>query len=67
MSTFSITCWSIFTSSGPKGKVKCRASKLSAMEMPANKYNQKAELKDQELELRKMELEFQQKKFEAEA
>jgi len=67
MSNFSITHWSIFTSSsGPKGKVQHRASKLRAMEMLANKYNQKAELKDRELEIRKMELEFQQKKFEAE-
>lgn len=68
MSNFLITRWSIFTSSssGPKGKVQRRASKLSAMEMLANKYNQKAELKDRELEIRKMELEFQQKKFEAE-
>ncbi|XP_078377980.1 uncharacterized protein LOC144661147 [Oculina patagonica] len=52
---------------GPRKKIQHRATKQSAMEMLANKYNQKAELKEKELELRKMELEFQQKKYEAEA
>jgi len=37
-------------------KVQCREGKLSAMKMLANKYNQKAKLKDQELEIKKMEL-----------
>ncbi|KAK3734503.1 hypothetical protein QZH41_010193 [Actinostola sp. cb2023] len=50
-----------------KRKVKQRASKLTALEMLAEKYQQKSELKDKELELRRMELQFQKEKFEAEA
>ncbi|KAK3755168.1 hypothetical protein QZH41_010692 [Actinostola sp. cb2023] len=52
---------------GSKRKVKQRASKLTALEMLAEKYQQKSELKDKELELRRMELQFQKEKFEAEA
>lgn len=52
---------------GCKKKLRQRASKLTAMDMLATKYSQKAELKDRELEIRKLELEFQRKKFEVEA
>ncbi|CAB3986879.1 Hypothetical predicted protein [Paramuricea clavata] len=43
-----------------------RLTKLTAMEMLANKYEKKAELKEKELEIRKMELELNTKKHESE-
>lgn len=39
-----------------------RASKLTALEMLSNKYQQKAELKDKELNLQKMVLDFEKEK-----
>jgi len=41
--------------------------KLSAVEMLAEKYDQKASLKEKEIELKKMELQFQIQKFENES
>ena len=41
--------------------------KLSAVEMLAEKYNQKASLKKKENEFKKMELQFQIQKFEKES
>ena len=52
---------------GPKKKVQKRATKLSAMEMLADKYSKKAENKKEKLELRRMELEFAKEKYAAEA
>ena len=51
----------------PKEKTKRRCSKLSAVEMLANKYSQKAEFKKEELDVRRMELEFAKEKYAAEA
>ena len=48
-------------------KLKKKASKLSAVEMLSQKYQQKAELKEKELEVRKMEIELQKRKFEEES
>ena len=48
---------------GPKKKVQKRASKLSAVEMLAQKYAQKAAFKKDELELRRQELEFAKQKY----
>jgi hypothetical protein len=52
---------SFFRITGKKGKMRKRASKLTALEMLSKKYQQKAELKDKELNLRKMELDFEKK------
>ena len=41
------------------GCKKRRVGKLSAVEMLADKYDQKAILKEKEIELKKMELQFQ--------
>ena len=54
----------ISLSAGPRGIVRRRASKLSAVEILTQKYAQKAEYKEKELEVRKQELEFQQKNKE---
>ena len=51
----------------PKKKSKRRCSKLSAMEMLANKYSQRAEFKKEELDVRRMELEFAKEKYAAKA
>ncbi|XP_068758203.1 MAP7 domain-containing protein 2-like [Montipora capricornis] len=50
-----------------KGCKKRRVGKLSAVEMLAEKYDQKAILKEKEIELKKMELQFQVQKFEQES
>ena len=50
-----------------KKKSKRRCSKLSAMEMLANKYSQRAEFKKEELDVRRMELEFAKEKYAAKA
>lgn len=49
-----------------KKKTKRRCSKLSAMEILANEYSQKAEFKKEELNVRRMELEFAKEKYAAE-
>ena len=49
-----------------KKKTKRCCSKLSAMEMLAKKFSQKAEFK-KELDVRRMELEFAKEKYVAEA
>ena len=50
-----------------KKKVQRRASKMSAIEMLADKYSQKAEIKRDKLEIRRMQLEFAKEKHAAEA
>ena len=52
---------------GKKRKKQQRASKLTALQMLSDKYQQKAELKEKELNLRRMELEFEKEKYNAEA
>lgn len=47
-----------------KAAKKRRVGKLSAVEMLAENYDQKASLKEKEIELKKMELQFQIQKFE---
>lgn len=51
----------------PKKETKRRCSKLSAMEILANKYSQNAEFKKEKLDVRRMELEFAKEKYAAEA
>ena len=53
-------------SAAPSKKRKQRASKLSAMDVLAEKYAKKAALKKEKLDLRKQELDFQKIKFDAE-
>lgn len=48
-------------------RVQKRASKHSAMNMLAEKYSQKAEIKKDELELRRMALEFAKEKYATKA
>ena len=49
-----------------KTKYKKRTSQQASLDILAEKYESKANLKDKELELPKMELEFQKEKFEDE-
>ena len=53
-------------SATPSNRRKQRASKLSAMDVLAEKYAKKAALKKEKLDLRKQELDFQKIKFDAE-